>query len=275
MMIDDHEIEDNWEPLPGKRKLDRKMVKGRRSYLRYQRIAGPDQIQVPPRSDSANPLWYKLDMNGFPVFMADTRTEREPRTIQNFEAARIMSFTQFDALLDWLEQHRSDQCPKFIASSVALLPRHREAICSDAGALRSDSWDGYPRSLYCLLAYIADNEMRDVFFLSGDEHISFVTRAVVENKTSHKTGTIYAIHNSPLYAPFPFANATTDNLALKESFDFPGDRKDYKCDVSTPFSTTGDGFSLLRASCKPGGWEVIYQFVCGRTGTPGPPIKLP
>jgi hypothetical protein len=276
-MLDDHEIEDNWEPVAGDNRTDQNMIEGRRSYLGYQRMAGPDQTN--PGSDSKEPLWYAFEVNGFPFFMADTRTERSPRTAETIESARIMSVDQFGTLLDWLDERKTYDIPKFIASPACFLPRHLRATqhgCP-ASALRSDAWDGYPHSLHRLLAFIADNSIRNVIFLSGDEHLSFVARARIRADASGGSALIYSIHSSALHAPFPFANSIQANLAGQETFKFelplgnsgecPGGVSrggTYACEVSTEFAAPGDGFAVLQVLCKNGEWRVKCRFVRGR-----------
>jgi cholesterol oxidase len=273
-MLDDHEIEDDWEPVAKDNRPDDNMINGRRFYFEYQRMAGPQQTD--PLCDSTQPLWYAFVLHGVPFFVADTRSERRPRTAETIEDARIMSDGQFGALLDWLAGHRKSDVPKFIASPACLLPRKLRATQHGhpASALRSDAWDGYPYSFHRLLAYIADNEIKNVVFLSGDEHISFATHAIVRAHDSGATVPIRSIHSSALYAPFPFANAIPDALAGKETFDFTlpaagtGVRATdvawggaYRCEVATEFAPLGDGFSLLQVLRKENGaWAVRCRF---------------
>lgn len=272
-MLDDHEIEDNWEPASGDRAADEALRSGRTSYVGYQRIAGPrprDRV-----GDSPSPLWYDFKIDGFPFFIADSRTERVPRTAETIADARIMSHAQFGALLAWLE-NQEEGLPKFVASPAALLPRHRRASVCPASALRSDGWDGYPGSLYPLLAYIAENAIPDVVFLSGDEHISFVTHAMVEWSGSPAATLLNSIHSSGLYSPFPFANSIHDDLAADDEFSFEltpqvfpesGGRSvaggRYRCRVRTEFAPLGDGFGIVQARPSNGPWQVTCSFIRG------------
>jgi cholesterol oxidase len=266
MMLDDHEIEDNWEPTADNRRPHDNLTNGRRFYLKYQRMAGP--AAKPRLPDSPHPLWYEFELDGIPFFMADTRTERDHRSAQSLDDARIMKNSQFEALLRWLHKPGRD-VPKFISSPACLLPRKLRAKQHDhrAGALRSDAWDGYPHSLHRLLAYIVENEISNVVFLSGDEHISFATRATVAARDSGKVVSIYSIHSSALYAPFPFANAVADDLAWEDRFEFslppegagrPGGA--YCCHVDTEFAPPGDGFTLVQVLRENGEWAVRCGF---------------
>ena len=168
MLPDDHEIDDNWEPTASGAGSDFYLDEGRSAYLAFQRRAGPPQLA--PEGDSGRPLYFEFARRGFAFFMADTRTEREARSAATLGRARIMSRTQFDRLLGWLDKQDPD-LPKFIATPSLLLPRHRRAVQNGhpSSALRSDSWDGYPHSLHRLLAHIADQRIKNVIFLSGDE----------------------------------------------------------------------------------------------------------
>lgn len=258
MMLDDHEIADNWEPVDGDNGSDADLVEGRRAYIEYQRMAGPEEL--PPFSDSREPLWYSFTVDGFPFFMADTRTERLPRSAQGIEDARIMRPSQFTKLLAWLEraqEHQGDT-PKFIASPASFLPRHRRAVQHGhpASALRSDGWDGYPASFFDLLTRIVTKKIDNVIFLSGDEHVSFVAHADITDKASRKVARIHSIHSSGLYSPFPFANSVEESLCCDDEFEFGN----YRCKVVTPNVTPGDGFALLQVSGKRGAWSVRCCF---------------
>lgn len=246
-MLDDHEIEDNWEPGSGSAEHLRN---GLRWYCRYQRMAGP-------AAGSPAGLWYRFEVNGFPFFMADTRTERDGRRVDNLRDAHIMRRPQRDALRQWLETNHKKDVPMFIASPASFLPRHRRATHGEhCGGLRSDGWDGYPATFHALIGHIAENGIRNVVFLSGDEHISFATTAVIRDERGNEVTRILSIHSSGLYAPFAFANSTRDALAHDETFKSGR----YTCHVSTDFAAAGDGFALLRAYQKDARWRLEYLF---------------
>lgn len=266
MILDDHEITDDWEPGNDDLRVDPLMKKGREAYWKFER---PEALSRPkPDGDSVYPLWSHLNLSGFPFFMADTRTERTKRSA-NIKRARIMRKAQFKTLLSWLKKQDAD-CPKFIASSSIFLPRKLRAIGKTdypPCALKSDAWDGFPGSLYHLLGEIARNRINNVIFLSGDEHLSCIAQA----RVCPSNGTpvvIHSIHSSALYAPFPFANSIPDDFADTETFTFPvwgGAR--YTCDVSTKFVPSGDGFAILNVEKKSDRWEVKVEFNQRGSGT--------
>lgn len=255
-MLDDHEIEDNWQPCADEAANAEKLRYGRRAYLRYQRMAGP--APAGPVGDAPQPLWYELELDGFAFFMADTRSEREARSAQTLEHARIMSRAQCDALHAFLERHKASERPKFIVSPSAVLPRHRRAMDGANAALRSDTWQGYPASLESLLGHIAEERIGNVVFLSGDEHISFVTRALVGRTDAGRGVLVQSIHSSGLYAPYPFANSLTDDLARRDRFEFG--RGAYRCIAHTHFAPPGDGFVLVSVRRRGTRWVVECRF---------------
>lgn len=261
MMLDDHEILDNFERRKDDARPDPAMIEGRRSYLKFQRRHGPPVS--PPQGDSRHPLWYPFRVNGFPLFMADTRTERDARTARNLDAARIMSDGQLGALMTWLETLPLD-VPKIVASPAMLLPRHARALQRGAvaSALRSDGWDGYPESLRGLLAFIARERIPNVVFVSGDEHLACVARVELETR-GHAPVVVHSVHSSPLFAPFPFANSEHADLAVADDFlldsGTPGNGR-VCCHVHTEFGPSGDGFGVLRFYRDDGGWTMQCEF---------------
>jgi len=252
-VLDDHEIEDNWEPLAYDTRPDPIMVTGREFYLKRQRLSGP--AQVPPTGDSHEPLWYALP-EGF--FVADTRTERTPRTAEAIDAARIMSEAQFEAMLSWLNGQPKDSA-KFIASPSIFLPRQLRTKQGNAGALRSDAWDGYPWSMHTLLAHIFENHIEHVVFLSGDEHLSCVAQARITAKNKGSSVSILSVHSSGLYSPWPFANCIPADWDT-EPFEFPKSHENYLCEITKLDRFPGDGFAVLCTRRVNGGWQLHCKF---------------
>ena len=255
-MLDDHEIEDNWEPLPGDAANQAKLAEGRAAYLQYQRLADPRVAAA----GSGAPLWSAFEVNGVPFFIADTRSERLPRDAAHIVEARIMSDAQRDALFAWLSERRASPVPKFIACPALPLPRHRRAVQHGhaASALRSDSWDGYPASLAGLLGHIARERVSNVVFLSGDEHLSLVARVTLRADGGEPV-VVHSVHSSALYAPFPFANSIDDDLLASESFRAGG----CAVQVRTRFAAAGDGFAILRVFEDEGRWRARLRFLRG------------
>lgn len=248
-MLDDHEIADNWEGAAG----DPQMQAGRdafRGYLRAKERAGA-------------PAWldFAAQPRGFPLFVADTRTERARRSAAGIAQDRIMSERQMQCLLDWLDNAPPER-PKFIASPSMVLPRRLLAARDISGphCLRSDAWDGYPASLTRLLGHIAENGIQHVVLLSGDEHISCDAQVTL-SCPGREPVRLRSIHSSGFYAPFPFANSSEADFAGDEDFSFKtGGGLQVDCQVRTRFYP-GDGFALLRVvAASGGGWRTELRF---------------
>ena len=261
MMLDDHEISDNWapnDPSNSKKSKTSPIRLGKEGYWRYQRL---------DRGTVNDKLWRdNIVHRGLPFFLGDSRTEREPRSAATWGGSCIMSVKQFAALSAWMVADRHRRLPKFVVSPSALLPR-RLAVARDAAcALHAEAWDGYPRSLHLLLACACDQEVNGLVFLSGDEHISSVVQARVTNLETGACCTLHSIHSSALYAPYPFANAREADFARNETFRFPDrDAGPYCCEVKTAFAPAGDGFALVTAEPAGAGWRVrvVFHDACG------------
>lgn len=272
-LLDDHEIVDVWEPISpqapadAQRLNERYLREGLTEFLRYQRPG--DALADPPEM---TPLWLKLQCKGIPLFLTDTRSQRDRRRAATQALARLMADTQLDALKCWLSD-QPRELPKLIVSPSVLLPRHRRAVRAkllvgaDAGehaALRSDSWDGYTQTWYELLGFIAANEIPRVLFLSGDEHLGLFCRAEITGTKSGKALQLWSIHTPGLYRPFPFANSSASDLRLNEEFQLPplpGEAAGagYSCKVETAF-IEGSGFVLPTLVRQDGGWTLRCAF---------------
>jgi hypothetical protein len=244
MMLDDHEIDDNWEPTEGDVRSDERLRQARRSYWRYQRFESFDN---PGQRERNHELSFSFEHADHPFYVLDTRTQRASRTAGTVLNAELVSKMDLANLKSWLSQQqvkRPDK-PKFIASPAMPLPRHLFASGSKApaSALRSDGWDGYPRSLLELLAFIAKERILNVVFLSGDAHLSCIAKATLEEDGSRPL-VIHSIHSSALYAPFPFANSLAADFANPDKIKSDG----YVWTVKTEFvAPPGDGFMILYA----------------------------
>jgi len=271
-MLDDHEVVDNWEPLPsdapGRAESEQRLVEGSRLYRAQQRALWPD----PPTPDGA-PLYESRRIHGLDFFFADTRTERDHRWIGNLGAAHLVSSGQQASMRDWFvrlaETQRATRSgtPGFVVSASILLPRPLPLKDRPALALHVDSWCGYPNSFAQVLADLFDSGARNVLFLSGDEHLSCIATALLTCAGHERTVRFHSVHSSALYAPYPFANSRCEDFAADDTFSFDhvderGTIRQFTCRVTTYFPNTGDGFALLRPhfDANSGRWVVDVEF---------------
>jgi PhoD-like phosphatase len=266
MQLDDHEIRDNWEPIPlpppEKAANDALRKAGLESYGRYQRNR--------PGSNPLPRAWQILAHRGIAFFLADTRTERQARKASlEPEAPRIMFPEQAAALNRWLTDTIGH--PAFVVSPSMLLPRRRLSARQPRSALHSDAWDGYPGSLHALLAAVWRTERSDLVFLSGDEHLSCIAHVTVSNLVidvaQTRSVTLHSVHSSGLYAPWPFANSVPELFAETDDWCFndPDDLNDpptrLRCQVKVLEWVPGDGFACLSLQRGDAGdWNVTVAF---------------
>ncbi|HVE52749.1 MAG TPA: alkaline phosphatase D family protein, partial [Ramlibacter sp.] len=248
MTPDDHEIVDNWEPA-AEGTADDAYEHAMHAFWLHQRQGDPRRrrLQVLDRG----PGWW--------LFMADTRTQRTRRTEANLDTAQILGHRQGGHLLAWLRSRPAEDL-KIVTSPGMLLPRTRDCL---EEPLQHDGWQGFPASLHALLAFLCEQQVRNVVFLSGDAHVGCSARITVRNV---RTGTsvAFASHHTPaLYAPYPFGNETRWNLLLQDRFRFaatPGAPAVYECVVDAEMVDEGrQGCGLLHASRSGAGWDLAFQ----------------
>lgn len=260
MQLDDHEIDDNWEPLDP-------VVVGQAQHRRNEKLKdeGVDAYQrnqndVAGKAGQTPTLWGSLPLGGLSFFFADTRISRTARLAHTAAAADLLGPCQTRELEEWLDDATLPS-PRFIVSASMVLPR-RLAVAQGKGAatLRSDAWDGYPASLHRLLAKVYERDRSDVVFLSGDEHLSNLAHIEIRKDGSSKVVVAHSMHSSALYAPYPFANAVEEDFAATETFRFTVGRAGYSCRVTTEFPGIGDGFAVFTLSGTSSPWTAQVSF---------------
>lgn len=210
MILDDHEIEDNWTQdrlgRPNKKLLFNLAIG---TYMSYQWSHGPRNY--------GRLLYYSFDVGGYPFFVLDTRTQRYMQPDAGIEDNHMLGRpsrsadepTQLDVLCDWLIAQQRDRgdVPKFIVSSSVFAPNPVDARV-DAPVARleaSDAWPGFPETRRALLRTIVDRRIQNVVFLSGDVHCSSVARLLFRGGGAEDLCAL-SIVSSAFYWPFPFAD---------------------------------------------------------------------
>jgi hypothetical protein len=254
-MLDDHEIDDNWQPLVRQGEdVDAKTAarinanqhrksRGVNAFLKYQRGINPE-VWRNQKSHTKN-LWYDFEHNGFRFFMMDTRTDRMSRSAATIDDkdTTLISEQQLNDFRAWLDKPDAER-PKFVVSPSILFPRHM-AACADypASALNADGWDGYPQSLREIMKIVAEKQCRNLVFLSGDEHLSCDATILIELDGKDPV-VIHSIHRSGLYAPLPFANSRPEDLVLNETWTEEG--SNFSCTIQTRIRNDVRGFGELQ-----------------------------
>lgn len=231
MMLDDHEIEDNW--VKGRIRKDDK----RRLFLMAIAAFSSFQWYHGPRT-FRDRLCYYFDYAGYPFFALDQRTQRirnddDKNLADNHLMGRPAKDIngihkgQVDIFCDWLvEQQKSiGNRPKFVVSPSVFAPNPVDTI-DDNNKWRSDSWPAFPVTRRQVLKTIIDNAIQNVVFLSGDIHCSNCAEIYFKNQAGDRLSIkAFSVTSSAFYWPFPFAD---------------GDPLDYVHDSERE----GDGFNV-------------------------------
>ena len=259
MILDDHEIEDNWTQDriqdPGKHQLFNIAIGAYQSY----------QWSHSPRT-FGRLLYYTFECGGYPTFVLDTRTQRFKDDLAGLRDNHMLGRPSLDPinhpgqlqrLLDWLleQQTKRKNVPKFIVTSSVFVPNdmsERIALAEEPKMGNgfpgkddaddpnsqlygehwnrdrrddSDSWPAYPNTRLALLQHIVKNKIQNVVFLAGDIHCS--NAAMIDfDGADAKDLKAFSVTSSAFYWPFPFAdgdpnNYVHDSRAAGQSDPFP------------------------------------------------------
>ncbi len=231
MLLDDHEIVDNWEPLKkpsvvvtensDRRTGTKVFADGLTAYWKYQRgksFLTKDEA----KKQLEKSVSYSFEHSDTAFYMFDTRTKREYRDVGKPISAMMFNDAEFIELNRWMFENKEKV--KFIITPSILLPRNLAAMNNDLDhPTREDSWGGYPNMIFRLFEFILENDIKNTIFLSGDEHLCCSAQIEISSELLNKKCKIYSVHASGLYAPYPFANAKPENFILgTDSFNLGG-----------------------------------------------------
>jgi choline dehydrogenase-like flavoprotein len=250
MMMDDHEVADDWHPWD----REERMVKGMPDCRTWGLIAFEDyQLAHSPWVRAKDPepaperthgmkYWYRFESGGFHFFVCDTRSRRQGRE-------RIISRRQMQELQAWmLERQRADDGrPMFVVSPAVVLPESRTR--------ESDDWSGFTYSLNELFSFIAAHGIRNVVFLCGDSHLDMATEIAVTG--GPRASKCLCVLAAPLYAPMPFANGSPQDAYDARSIGLGGGRR---VDYARRTVGGGDGVAVIGAQQGAAGrWSISVE----------------
>jgi alkaline phosphatase D len=248
MILDDHEIEDNWTQdrfYDGSKRFLFNLAIN--AYMSYQWSHGPRTF--------GRRLYYNFDCSSYPFFVVDGRTQRFMDDVRDDLADNHMlgrpslhpdEPNQIDHLLGWLkkQQQENGNIPKFIVTSSVFVPNPINAregleLSPEEKARRmekSDSWPAFPNTRKAILSCIVKNHIQNVVFLSGDIHCSNVAAMEFSGNEKAKKLRAFSITSSAFYWPFPFADGEPSDYVhdskapgQEDSFEISrGVKMDYK-----------------------------------------------
>lgn len=199
---DDHEVKNNWDPevFPQER-----FLAARQAY----------DDSLPVELSPEGKLWrsYRWGHTA-EFFIMDSRSERRPST-QYLPEATYISQEQ----LDWLIQALRDSPAHFkvILNSVPI------TRMSSVWPEVEDRWQGYDAQRQRLLDAIVENDVRHVWFLSGDLHVGFVSHVEPEGP-AHRIREIALGPGGSSFNPLPALE--TDGFLPPDTV-FPSQQFDY------------------------------------------------
>ncbi|MEZ1317206.1 alkaline phosphatase D family protein [Pseudomonas fluorescens] len=198
MILDDHEIEDNW-PARKCGRDDHLYNNAIAAYELYQASHSPahELLEDGRINRHLERYWYPFTHGDIGWFVTDSRTRR------NLSAGhrRILDEEQEAALCDWLIH--SPARVKFVVTSVMFYPDRRRR--------GEDAWQAFPEQRLRLLETIRTHRVKNVFFVSGDVHGSLTSRLTHSEDPDFE---IHTIVSSPLCNSrlLPYARASTFTL---------------------------------------------------------------
>ncbi|MDR6928822.1 alkaline phosphatase D family protein [Pseudomonas sp. BE134] len=195
MIIDDHEIEDNWPA--NESKSDAYLYKNAiAAYELYQASHCPahELLANGQISRKLEQYWYQFVEGDIEWFITDSRTRRN----LSADDRRILDEEQEQALLKWLIH--SQARVKFVVTSVMFYP--------DRKLHGDDAWKAFPEQRLRLLETIRTHRIKNVVFVSGDVHGSLTSRLTHSEDPDFEVHTIVSspLCNSKL---LPYAKAST------------------------------------------------------------------
>ncbi|MDE0538719.1 MAG: alkaline phosphatase D family protein [Rhodospirillales bacterium] len=251
MILDDHEIEDNWTQDRIHDAESRKVFNlAIGAYMSYQWSHGPRSF--------GTRLYYNFSCNEYPFFVLDTRTQRFMDDIRgslddNHLLGRPTLASeepgQLTRLLLWLRQQQQTlgDIPKFVVSASVFVPNPIGAREGREGSDQqktkwkeaSDSWPAFPRTRRAILRNIIEHGIQNVVFLSGDIHCANVAEINFEGSQAAENLKAFSITSSAFYWPFFFADGEPSNFVHDSTDDGTQARDGDGVDQSDTFDIDG------------------------------------
>lgn len=218
MTMDDHEVDDDWRWLdhtrqwayvpwwdqwqrwlqgrpPQERHIPLKRVQDAlQAYWEHQGMHAP-HLDLPPQinragqyelpKNDAGSLAYTFTYGAAAFFVLDTRTMR----VKKGEECSILGEGQWQALKSWLRAVNDNYPVKFLVSSCALLFQ----LWTD---FPRDRWSGFKKERDQLLQFLAEEEIKGLYILSGDLHSAHAVESEL-NTPSGRTIPLWEFCSSP------------------------------------------------------------------------------
>jgi len=242
MVIEDHEISDNWSrDLLVDAEAEKLFYTARASFSAHQWAHGPRNVQAPGFN-------YRFREGDCDFFVLDTRTQR-----RRFVDPQVCDPAQLLAVEAWLRRCMKDARPKFLISGSVMFPgltRHDTGV-PGLSDISSDTWQMAQHQRREVLELIVRHKVRNVVFVSGDFHCAATAELGIGSELN-----AYAIVTPPLYAQLPAANTQPWEVMPTESLSLPDGTVSAR-------AVPGDGFAHVRAlPLATGTWRLEVEMHC-------------
>ena len=251
MILDDHEIEDNW---PSKASTEDRVTlypHAIHSYQIYQCSHSPlFEADDKGRIDGTlTHFWYNFTDGCADWFVMDSRTERllTPTRLQ------MINDVQLKGLLSWLSDGSGRV--KFVVTSVPFFP--------DLRSESSDKWTAFAAQREAILECIRSKKIRKVIFVSGDVHCSFSSLLTLSSDPDFAVNTIVS---SSFFWPYPHTSEA--DFVFDSPLKGTGERQ-YVSKRTSPVVTT-DNFARIDADPT----EVRVTFFERKGARLGKPVRI-
>lgn len=179
MILDDHEIIDDFandKSIPiGSIEAIKDVAN--KAYREFQHIHNPQVYG----NDS---LYYSFSFGTYQFFVMDIRTER----YQNPPGQQMIGVQQLQRFYEWLKTHR--KAVKFVVSSGPFVGEVRNS---------NDKWSGltFRPQREQIIEFIAQNNISNIVFLTGDRHNSYHATMKIETPDG-KWLNVHELMSSPI-----------------------------------------------------------------------------
>lgn len=287
MILDDHEIEDNWTQDRVRRNVGRTLfLNAIGAYMSYQWSHGPRTYD--------GRLYYRFECNGYPFFVLDTRTQRYIDDIEeSIDDNHLLGRPsldpnepgQLDRLLAWLteQQEKGGAVPKFIVTSSVFVPNTVRTTKGEKYKRDDDAWAAFPTTRKVLLDHIVAGQIQNAVFLSGDIHCANVAEMHFTGSQAAERLKAFSVTSSGFYWPFPFADGEPSDYVHdstdKRTIDTFNLSRGHKMDYVASSFTQQDNFCRIDIDKTPATFTVrVYDWegkpVARRAGAPGDLVSV-
>ena len=275
MILDDHEIEDNWAQDRMKKRKKRMLFNiAIGAYCSYQWTHSPRNY--------GKRLYYNFESAGYPVFVLDGRTQRykedDPDELDDNHMLGRPALAgnepgQLERVLDWLktQQAKRGNTPKFIVTASVFAPSNVRTTKGKKQKNESDSWPAFPDTRRRILSCIVEHKVQNVVFLSGDIHCSNVAELSYSGSPSAKRLKAFSITSSAFYWPFFFADGEPSDYVHNSKDPATADTFDIDGEISMDY--TAGSFTQEDNFCRIDIDRTAREIMVSVFDTEGKPVK--